>query len=601
MTFALLHRQSTSPRVTRVGHSKPTHSFFIQPKLNIGTIDHPLEREADAVADAVMREPAAPIAISNTNDEQISRACAKCDAEEEETLQAKARGSTLTASNSSFENEVSSARQRGGATMNANVRENMERRFNADFGQVRIHTDATSTTLANQINARAFTVGNDVFFGAGQYRPEAFQGQRLLAHELTHAIQQRSSNTQLTVRRKPLPDDDRDFLTALRQRGKPFLALKADDRARRIVEAGEIELTFDDKVALIDQMLSGLALNADEDAITKLIDSMTPQERKLLTKRRRTSEARLNRKFQGEEQTSLTKLLATTNEIMEPDEENVDGPTTDPAPEAEPEAAPPPGGDPCANTPTLDLTHFKSGTEQEMASLTGSTTAAAFTKALFPGIQVGGRTFFSVSLSPDMLMLEKFRDPSTTQQACDDDQKSCKDSTPDFTSPFEIKQLRACDTEEKLGKQHGYLRQFTSDQECGQISAACMNYWKANSKRLLAHEQGHVYAACWLAEKANIKLEEIWEKTKLKAESAGSPDPVAQADARRQTVFEEIEDQLMSSGAGLSKGMQKVINVYDAATDHGCRLSQSDWDSRAKVAQRLAAELTSTDTPFSEF
>jgi hypothetical protein len=68
----------------------------------------------------------------------------------------------------------------------------MERGFGHDFRDVRVHAGPSDGALAQRINARAFTVGSDVFFAPGQFRPDSFGGQRLLAHELTHVVQQRT-------------------------------------------------------------------------------------------------------------------------------------------------------------------------------------------------------------------------------------------------------------------------------------------------------------------------------------------------------------------------------------------------------------------------
>jgi Domain of unknown function (DUF4157) len=77
----------------------------------------------------------------------------------------------------------------------------MEPRFGADFSAVRVHTDAHAHALARSVNAQAFTVGRNVVFGAGQYAPETESGKRLLAHELTHTIQQGSASR--VVQRSP--------------------------------------------------------------------------------------------------------------------------------------------------------------------------------------------------------------------------------------------------------------------------------------------------------------------------------------------------------------------------------------------------------------
>ncbi|HLG16351.1 MAG TPA: DUF4157 domain-containing protein [Blastocatellia bacterium] len=84
------------------------------------------------------------------------------------------------------------ARRGSGSPLPAAAREYMEPRFGVDFGGVRVHSDAESHSLNRELNARAFTIGQDVFFGQGQYSPDGEDGRRLLAHELTHVVQQRA-------------------------------------------------------------------------------------------------------------------------------------------------------------------------------------------------------------------------------------------------------------------------------------------------------------------------------------------------------------------------------------------------------------------------
>jgi len=81
------------------------------------------------------------------------------------------------------------AMQGGGNLLSPQTREFFESRFGADFSSVRIHTDSSAAETSNSINARAFTVGKNITFGAGQYSPETHVGKNLLAHELTHVIQ----------------------------------------------------------------------------------------------------------------------------------------------------------------------------------------------------------------------------------------------------------------------------------------------------------------------------------------------------------------------------------------------------------------------------
>lgn len=78
----------------------------------------------------------------------------------------------------------------GGQGLSVPLRRFMEPRFGADFSQVRIHTDARAQQLARSLSARAFTTGGDIFFGAGQYQPDTTEGRELIAHELTHTVQQ---------------------------------------------------------------------------------------------------------------------------------------------------------------------------------------------------------------------------------------------------------------------------------------------------------------------------------------------------------------------------------------------------------------------------
>jgi hypothetical protein len=82
-----------------------------------------------------------------------------------------------------------------GRPLDATTRSFMESRFGADFGGVRVHADDHAAETAHQLAAHAYTVGSDVFFGRGQYRPATAPGRHLLAHELTHVLQQASGRT----------------------------------------------------------------------------------------------------------------------------------------------------------------------------------------------------------------------------------------------------------------------------------------------------------------------------------------------------------------------------------------------------------------------
>jgi hypothetical protein len=90
--------------------------------------------------------------------------------------------------------EATIARSRGGgAGLDTASRERFAPALGDDLGDVRVHTDATSAALAQSVSAHAFATGSDVFFAPGQYRPGTRDGDQLLAHELTHVVQQRGA------------------------------------------------------------------------------------------------------------------------------------------------------------------------------------------------------------------------------------------------------------------------------------------------------------------------------------------------------------------------------------------------------------------------
>jgi hypothetical protein len=77
----------------------------------------------------------------------------------------------------------------------------MEAGFGASFGDVRIHTGSSADALNRSLNARAFTIGGDVFFAGGEYQPRSDAGRYLLAHELAHTVQQGAGGTSRTMAR----------------------------------------------------------------------------------------------------------------------------------------------------------------------------------------------------------------------------------------------------------------------------------------------------------------------------------------------------------------------------------------------------------------
>ena len=186
------------------------HSGLLQAKLMVSQPGDPAEQEAERVAEVVMR-PSDP-GVTGTaavdgqaGSSEIQRICSTCeekmhrqameDEEEEMALQpATAAPGQPTVVRPELEAQVQAQRARG-QPLPTSVRTFFEPRFERDFSQVRVHADAHAAESAQAVQALAYTVGSDIVFGAGQYAPATTAGQRLLAHELTHVVQQGASQT----------------------------------------------------------------------------------------------------------------------------------------------------------------------------------------------------------------------------------------------------------------------------------------------------------------------------------------------------------------------------------------------------------------------
>lgn len=234
--------------------SKNDSGFFgVQPKLKVGQPGDKYEVEADRVADEVVNAQAEnqpffapaqtqsiqtkPIAESITpliqrQEEEEEEAQAKLQditvqrqeeeeeelqmqpiEEEEEMLQPKS-DSLLRDSPSATEQLLNKSKGNG-SSLTSEVQSQMEGSFGADFGGVKIHTDSSAVQLNKELGAQAFATGNNIYFNEGKYNPKSKNGKRLLAHELTHTVQQRASSTQNAIQRWPwsksLEEQKQDF------------------------------------------------------------------------------------------------------------------------------------------------------------------------------------------------------------------------------------------------------------------------------------------------------------------------------------------------------------------------------------------------------
>jgi hypothetical protein len=169
----------------------PVHSrsrASIQAKLKVNTPGDLYEQEADRVADQVL---AMPVHAVNGAPPHIQR------------FSGQPSGQAETAPAS-----VDRALASPGSPLEPALREDMEQRFGQDFSHVRVHSGAAAEQSAKDVNAHAYTMVHDIVFGAGQLAPGTHEGRRLIAHELTHVVQQRGTRSDIPQVQRKVVDDD---------------------------------------------------------------------------------------------------------------------------------------------------------------------------------------------------------------------------------------------------------------------------------------------------------------------------------------------------------------------------------------------------------
>lgn len=195
---------------------------IIQPKLTIGAPGDKYEQEADRVAQQVVQrihmpkpaahspnfsQPASTVQRATSpmqHDLQLKPLVQREEISEENELQMKpilqrrSEAGPLDAS-TGLENAIQQSRG-SGQPLADSIRQPMEHAFgNVDFSGVKVHTDAQSDQLNRSIQAKAFATGQDIFFRQGSYQPESQSGQSLIAHELTHVLQQNRAAVQRSI------------------------------------------------------------------------------------------------------------------------------------------------------------------------------------------------------------------------------------------------------------------------------------------------------------------------------------------------------------------------------------------------------------------
>lgn len=202
----------------------------VMPKLQIGRPGDRFEQQADRVADAVVRMPDKQVQRQPMEDEEETIQMKSADeekkiqmqpdteeekekfqmqSEEEEKLQMKCeecekqqdlqmkpaiqlKESGDTYASQEFANHVNSSKNQG-KPLRPDIQREMSQKIGSDFSGVQVHTGSRAVKMNDAIGARAFTVGQNIYFNANQYAPHSNQGKRLLAHELTHTMQQGGS------------------------------------------------------------------------------------------------------------------------------------------------------------------------------------------------------------------------------------------------------------------------------------------------------------------------------------------------------------------------------------------------------------------------
>ncbi len=174
----------------------------IQTKLAVSKPGDVYEQEADRIAEQVIRMPGPQLQSACA----CGGTCPGCQAEQPELEQEKihtkkirngdARQTVWPASGHKFKLATTS-----GQPMDLGTKDFMKSRFGHDFGRVRIHTDSSAAHMNDALSARAFTYGSDIYFNRGEYSTASMEGKRLLAHELTHVIQQHRGGVDSTIQR----------------------------------------------------------------------------------------------------------------------------------------------------------------------------------------------------------------------------------------------------------------------------------------------------------------------------------------------------------------------------------------------------------------
>lgn len=329
-------RDIDSPATNGNKHKFGNMSLFgtkplLQKKLKVNEAGDEFEKEADSVADEVMRMRSTDTLQTKMSSPEIvlrkdavsEKEEGKDKKEEKEKEENKfLQRKESVSGGTSISPAVTKVLQSTGQSLNTGIRSFMEPRFGFDFSKVRIHDDVQAHQSAKDINALAYTHQNNIVFGEGNYQPQSDEGKKLLAHELTHVVQQYATELNHTVQNNYNNIKQFRAYNSLQLKGgtvggffsnigrgivsifgnepgfddatcQEYLAVldsgdieddyNSDDKARFIVRKWMADpkgfpLTKQRKLMLIKEMLSGVTGDADEKAILNILTNSTDDE-----------------------------------------------------------------------------------------------------------------------------------------------------------------------------------------------------------------------------------------------------------------------------------------------------------------------------------
>lgn len=413
-----------------------------------------------------------------------------------------------------------------GSSLDSGTQQFMESRFGRDLSDVRVHTNSAAAASARAVNASAYTVGKQIVFRENQYRPNTVAGKNLLAHELTHVVQQNSAPT--TVQRSNASSRD-----SLPDKAAPSMS-------RRAVTAGPIQIgPSGDSFEREADSVARYVMQTSSPAVKPAISTMSGGQRVQL--RRRVFDGGSPPFSRGSTlpYREATELLSCIR-IM--GEDNAAYCRQQVLGEEESVTAPPPAPfEACEPNRALTWADFT-------GSPTGST--SAFTGYSFPTTTIAsGQTRIRAVFDPGRSFVKSpFGTPTNSAlNGCAANVTSCQSYFPPGSTggSFSLNSTPSTTCPAAVRGNPGIVASSLTD--CtGIIAAECQRVASAESARLLRHEQLHFDIACVLANKANGAL------------AAG-------------TALSTVQ-------SALSRKDRAATTQYDTSTRRGCLASpQATW------------------------